>query len=71
VPKWMTPIVGARYLYGWNRMGRKGQLCMVTVWAPKFDTVGVQFEDGYAAITSAKALKNVPENYVRQDTLFS
>lgn len=49
--------VGETYRYGWHRMGRKDQLCILQVIAPRMNTVQVQFEDGYQAITSANALK--------------
>ncbi len=44
------------YVYFWNRMGRKGQLCRVTARG-KMNSVRVVFEDGYTAITSRHALR--------------
>lgn len=70
MPSWMTPTVGTAYLYFWRRMNRKGQRCVVFAWAPKWDTVGVEFDDGFQAVTSAKALRPLPAKYVGQDTLF-
>lgn len=55
--------VGVTYLYWWNRMGRKGQLCRLEIIAPKMNTVQVRFEDGEGAITSANALRPVPSDY--------
>jgi hypothetical protein len=48
--------VGQTYLYHWNRMGRKGQLCRLLVIARRMGSMAVQFEDGHTAITAAKAL---------------
>lgn len=44
------------YVYRWDRMGRKGQLCRVLVRG-KRNSCLVEFEDGYRAITSRNALK--------------
>jgi hypothetical protein len=39
------------YLYAWNRMGRKGQLCRVLVRAKTMNTCLIEFEDGHLAVT--------------------
>lgn len=44
------------YLYRWNRMGRKGQRCKVLARG-KMNSVLVEFEDGYWAVTSRNALR--------------
>jgi hypothetical protein len=56
-------LVGQTYLYGWNRMGRKGQPCVLEVIGRKMNSVQVRFEDGQQAITSANALKSVPAGF--------
>jgi hypothetical protein len=45
------------YVYFWNRMGRKGQLCRVVVRARTMNSCLVEFEDGHRAITSRNALR--------------
>jgi hypothetical protein len=45
------------YIYRWNRMGRKGQLCKVLVRG-KRNSCLVEFQDGYKAVTSRNALKH-------------
>lgn len=50
-----------RYIYAWNRMGRKGQRCMVLVRGG-MNSCLVQFEDGYRAVTSRNALRRAPAN---------
>jgi hypothetical protein len=44
------------YIYFWNRMGRKGQFCKV-IARGKMNSCWVEFEDGFAAITSRNALR--------------
>lgn len=44
------------YIYRWNRMGRKGQLCEVLVRGKKNSCL-VRFLDGFKAVTSRNALK--------------
>lgn len=49
------------YIYFWNRMGRKGQLCRVLVRG-KMNSCAVEFlADGFQAITSRNALRRAPE----------
>lgn len=47
------------YLYRWDRQGRKGQRCRVTARG-KFNSIRVEFEDGYAMITSGNAIRRAP-----------
>jgi hypothetical protein len=49
---------GESYTYGWNRMGRKGETCVLEVIGAK-NSVRILFRDGYRAITSANALRNL------------
>jgi hypothetical protein len=44
------------YTYRWDRQGRKGQTCRVTARG-KFNSIRVEFEDGYAMITSGNAIR--------------
>jgi hypothetical protein len=44
------------YIYRWNRMGRKGQLCHVLVRGA-MNSCLVEFADGFKAVTSRNALK--------------
>jgi hypothetical protein len=44
------------YIYRWNRMGRKGQRCVVLARGA-MNSCRVLFEDGFEAITSRNALK--------------
>jgi hypothetical protein len=46
------------YLYAWNRMNRKGQLCRVLARG-KMNSALIEFEDGYLAVTSRNALRKV------------
>lgn len=64
--------VGVTYVYGWNRMRRKDELCrLLVIGAPRFDSVLVEFKrDSFKAVTSAKALKEVPANHVIQPRIF-
>lgn len=43
------------YVYRWNRMDRKGQLCAVLVRG-KRNSCLVEFADGFRAVTSRNAL---------------
>lgn len=61
-----TLRVGEKYLYGWHRMNRKGDVCTLLVQGQKMNSVLVEFEDGYKAVTSANALKTLPPGYVQQ-----
>lgn len=51
------------YIYRWNRHGRKGQPCKVTARSPRgkgfknFNTIRVEFADGYVMITSGNAIR--------------
>lgn len=65
MPKWKQDglKVGALYVYWWNRMGRKGEICRLEVIARTMNSVQVRFEDGYGAITSANALRPAPAGY--------
>ena len=56
--------VGRQYLYRWDRMNRKGDICTLLVIARRMDSVAVQFADGHTAITSGKALAPIPRGYV-------
>lgn len=47
------------YLYRWDRQGRKGQPCRVTMRG-KFNSIRVEFEDGYTMITSGNAIRRIP-----------
>ena len=44
------------YVYRWNRMGRKGQACVVLARGT-MNSCLVKFEDGYTAVTSRNALR--------------
>lgn len=46
------------YTYRWDRQGRKGQTCRVTARG-KFNSIRVEFEDGYIMITSGNAIRRV------------
>ena len=47
-----------RYIYRWNRQGRKGQFCTVTARG-KMNSICVHFEDGYTMVTSGNAIASV------------
>ena len=47
------------YIYRWDRQGRKGQTCRVTARG-KFNSIRVEFEDGYVMITSGNAIRKAP-----------
>jgi len=48
------------YLYAWNRIGRKGQLCRV-ICRGTMNSCLLEFEDGYKAVTSRNALRKVKQ----------
>lgn len=45
-----------KYVYRWNRMGRKDQQCVVEVRGT-MNSCLVRFDDGFQAVTSRNALK--------------
>lgn len=51
------------YIYRWDRHGRKEQPCKVTARSPRgkgfknFNTIRVEFGDGYVMITSGNAIR--------------
>lgn len=45
------------YIYRWDRHGRKGQPCSVTVRDKAMNSCRVEFADGYKMITSRNALR--------------
>ncbi|MGJ8570192.1 MAG: hypothetical protein ACSHXI_05745 [Hoeflea sp.] len=47
-----------RYIYRWNRQGRKGHICTVTARG-KMNSISVRFADGYTMVTSANAIAKV------------
>lgn len=55
------------YVYAWNRQGRKGQRCAVTARSPRgkgvknFNSIRVEFEDGYVMITSGNSIRRSHE----------
>ncbi|VVT15472.1 hypothetical protein [Hoeflea sp. EC-HK425] len=49
-----------RYIYRWNRQGRKGQVCTVTARG-KMNSICVRFEDGYTMVTSGNAIRRVKQ----------
>lgn len=53
----VKPVPEYRYVYFWNRMGRKGQACAVLVRAKSMNSCLIQFEDGFTAVTSRNALR--------------
>lgn len=44
------------YVYRWNRMGRKGQICRVLARG-NMNSCLIEFADGFKAITSRNALR--------------
>lgn len=44
------------YIYRWNRMGRKGQRCVVLARGT-MNSCLVEFMDGFKAVTSRNALR--------------
>lgn len=64
-------VPGKHYLYGWNRMGRKGERCLLHIVGKTMNSVMVEFDDGHKAITSANALRPLPPGWcVKQPSLF-
>lgn len=49
-----------RYIYRWDRHGRKGQFCTVPVRGT-MNSCLVRFLDGYTMVTSRNALKRAKE----------
>lgn len=56
------------YIYRWNRQGRKGQLCDVTVRGKSMNSCLVRFADGYAMVTSRNAIRKNPAALDRTTT---
>ena len=56
----MTAAPAQRYIYRWNRQGRKGQVCTVLARG-KMNSICVKFEDGYTMVTSGNAIRRAPE----------
>lgn len=50
--------IDQRYIYRWNRQGRKGKICTVTARG-KMNSICVRFEDGYTMVTSGNAIRRV------------
>ena len=48
-----------RYIYRWDRCGRKGQLCVV-LCRGAMNSCCVEFSDGFKMVTSRNALKRAP-----------
>jgi len=48
------------YIYRWDRQGRKGQPCNVMARG-KFNSIRVEFADGYVMITSGNAIRKNKE----------
>lgn len=63
-------VIGQQYLYGFARMGRKGERCRLLVIAKRMNSVAVEFDDGHQAVTSANALRKLPANYRPPARLF-
>jgi hypothetical protein len=55
-PAHQEPPPPQTYVYRWNRMDRKGQLCRVTARGT-MNSCRVEFDDGFVMITSRNALK--------------
>ena len=55
-PQATADALAKRYVYFWNRMGRKGQLCHVLARG-SMNSCMVVFEDRHVAITSRNALR--------------
>ena len=53
-----TAATDQRYIYRWNRQGRKGQKCTVTARG-KMNSICVRFKDGYTMVTSGNAIRRV------------
>ena len=50
----MTPL---RYLFRWDRQGRKGQPCEVLIRGKAMNSCLVRFSDGYTMVTSRNAIR--------------
>ena len=46
------------HIYRWDRQGRKGQPCRITARG-KFNSIRVEFADGYVMITSGNAIRKL------------
>lgn len=51
-------MTAQRYVYRWNRQGRKGQVCAVEARGT-MNSCLVRFDDGYGMVTSRNALAKV------------
>jgi hypothetical protein len=51
------------FVYRWDRMGRKGELCTVLIRSRRMNSIMVEFEDGHQAITSARAVAPAKPGY--------
>jgi hypothetical protein len=49
----------AKYIYRWDRQGRKGQPCEL-IARGKMNSIEVRFADGYRMITSGNAIRRAP-----------
>lgn len=49
-----------RYIFRWDRQGRKGQRCALLARG-RMNSVLVRFADGYTMVTSGNALRRAPE----------
>jgi hypothetical protein len=56
-----------RYVYRWDRQGRKGHACFVTARG-KMNSCRVEFEDGFKMITSRNALRRFVDREVEAKT---
>ncbi|MBC7279997.1 hypothetical protein [Hoeflea sp.] len=56
----MITAAPQRYIYRWNRQGRKGQACIVLARG-KMNSICVRFDDGYTMVTSGNAIRRAPE----------
>lgn len=50
-----------RYIFRWNRQGRKGQICEVLVRGRAMNSCLVRFGDGYTMVTSRNAIRLAKE----------
>lgn len=48
-----------RYVYRWNRHGRKGEICKLTARGAR-NSIRVEFADGFVMITSGNSIKRAP-----------
>jgi hypothetical protein len=46
-----------RFIYAWDRQGRKGQPCEVSIRARAMNSCLVRFADGYTMVTSRNAIR--------------